>query len=221
MSTNVGDDLKALYSRRFSGKAAYRQKVWRILVSDFFSDLVPRAGAVLDLGCGHGEFINQLSGPERFAIDLNPDSGSFLDPGIHWLQHDCSTQWPLEDNSLDLIFTSNFFEHLSDKAKLLNTLKETHRCLRPGGRIVALGPNIKYVRGSYWDHWDHHVALTEASMAEVLQSVGFRLRHVVPRFLPYTMSDGPQYPVFLLRVYLKLSPLWRIFGKQFLIIGEK
>jgi SAM-dependent methyltransferase len=215
------DELKLMYERRFSGKEEYRRKVWSVLVSDWFQRYIPDAGAVLDLGCGHGEFVNNLKGLIRYGMDLNPDSGRHLDSDIRWFQQDCSKQWPLPDNALDLVFTSNFFEHLPHKTNLLGTLIEAYRCIRPGGRLIALGPNIKYVGGAYWDFWDHHLPLTEASLVEALQTAGFKLERVVPRFLPYSMSEGPRYPLFFLRLYLRLPFAWRIFGRQFVIVAYK
>jgi SAM-dependent methyltransferase len=215
------DELKLMYERRFSGKEEYRRKVWSVLVSDWFQRYIPDAGAVLDLGCGHGEFVNNLKGLIRYGMDLNPDSGCHLDSDIRWFQQDCSKQWPLPDNALDLVFTSNFFEHLPHKTNLLGTLIEAYRCIRPGGRLIALGPNIKYVGGAYWDFWDHHLPLTEASLIEALQTAGFKLERVVPRFLPYSMSEGPRYPLFFLRLYLRLPFAWRIFGRQFVIVAYK
>jgi SAM-dependent methyltransferase len=87
----------------------------------------------------------------------------------------------LPDQALDLVFTSNFFEHLSNTATAAATLGEAYRCLRPGGRLVALGPNIKYPSGALLGFWDHHLPLTKASSAEGLQAVGFQLERVVPR----------------------------------------
>ena len=123
--------------------------------------------------------------------------------------------WALPDQVLDLVFTSNFFEHLPDKAALARTLAETRRCLKPGGRLVALGPNIKFLPGQYWDFWDHYLPLTELSLAEGLAAAGFSLERAVARFLPYTMSAGPRYPLALLRLYLRLPVLWRVFGRPF------
>jgi SAM-dependent methyltransferase len=214
-------DLQALYAQRFSGKEAYRRRVWGVLFSDFFAPYVRGAAAVLDLGCGYGEFINQVDAPRCYAMDLNPDAGRHLRPHIEWLRQDCSQPWPIPDNSLDVVFSSNFFEHLPDEATLLATVSEAYRCLRPGGRLVALGPNITYVGRAYWDFEDHQLALTEASLGAVLQSAGCALERVVPRFLPYTMSDGRQYPTFLLRLYLRLPFAWRLFGSQFLVVARK
>jgi predicted SAM-dependent methyltransferase len=61
-----------------------------------------------------------------------------------------------KSQSLDVVFTSKFFEHLSDKPSLVATLSKAFRCLKPSGRLIALGPNIKYLPGEYWDFFDHH-----------------------------------------------------------------
>src|SRR5262249_39433524 len=134
---------------------------------------------------------------------------------------DCSAPWPLNQNSLDVVFTSNFFEHLPDKPALGRTLDEIRRCLKPGGRLIAMGPNIRYVPGAYWDFWDHYLPLTEKSLAEALDNRKFRLELSVDRFLPYTMTDGRQYPLVCLQLYLKLRWSWRFFGKQFLVVAAK
>jgi SAM-dependent methyltransferase len=215
------DDLRTIYETRFAGKEDYRKAVWRVLFSSFFARYVSGCRAVLDLGCGYGEFINQLRGPMCYAIDLNPDAGRYLNTDVQWLRQDSSRPWPLLDDSLDLVFTSNFFEHLPDERSLVNTVREAYRCLRPGGRIIALGPNITYVGAAYWDFADHYLALTETSLMAVLQTAGFTPERVIPRFLPYTMSDGRRYPLFLVRLYLQLPIAWRWFGRQFLIVATK
>ena len=114
-----------------------------------------------------------------------------------------------------------FFEHLPDKAALGRTLDEALRCLAPGGRIIALGPNIKYLPGKHWEFWDHHIPLTENSLGEALITRGYTLELRLDRFLPYTMVNQARYPMFFLRTYLKLPLAWRFFGKQFLVIGRK
>ena len=139
MSPNVTpSDLQALYRERFGSQTRYRQAVWRVLISDFFAPYARDAQAVLDLGCGYGEFINQVSAPVRYAMDLNPDAARRLDPQVRLLEEDRSSRWAMADEVLDLVFTSNFFEHLPDKASLARTLAEIRRCLKPGGRLVAV-----------------------------------------------------------------------------------
>jgi SAM-dependent methyltransferase len=219
MSAHVPDDLQRIYAQRFAGAAAYRLAVWRVLLADFFQPFIRPDAAVLDLGCGYGEFINQVRCGRRFAMDLNPEAPQRIAPGVECLLQDCSAPWRLPDHSLDVVFTSNFFEHLPDKAALGRTLDEARRCLKPGGLLIAMGPNIKAVPGAYWDFWDHYLPLTEQSLGEALTNRGYTLRRCHARFLPYTMAGGPQYPLFFLRAYLHLPLAWRLFGKQFLVVA--
>lgn len=125
------------------------------------------------------------------------------------------------DESIGAVFTSNFFEHLPTKESLARTLHEAFRCLKPDGRIICIGPNIKYLPGRYWDFWDHYLPLTELSLREGMELVGFRVEQATGRFLPYSMSQGFTPPLAFLRIYLKVPFLWRFFGEQFLVIARK
>ena len=154
-------------------------------------------------------------------MDLNPDAVRQAAPGVQILSQSCSAEWALADNSLDVVFTSNFFEHLSTKRDLRETLAQARRCLKPGGRIIAMGPNIRYLAGEYWDFYDHYLALTELSLGEVMSEIGFTVEKQIARFLPYTMSRGRKHPVWMMRLYLKLQFAWRLFGKQFLVVARK
>ena len=140
---------------------------------------------------------------------------------MKFLHQDCSAEWRAEPASLDVVFTSNFFEHLYTKRDLRDTLRQALRCLRPGGRIIALGPNIRYVGGAYWDFYDHYIELTELSLGEAMTETGFTLEQQIPRFLPYTMSRGSEPPIWTLSLYLKLKFAWPLFGKQFLVVARK
>jgi SAM-dependent methyltransferase len=168
-------DLSRIYAQRFAANLDYRKRVWRVLIDSFFQQYVPRDATVLDLGCGYGEFINQVHAGRKDAMDLNPDAPRYLSADVEFIRQDCSQPWPAEEASLDVIFTSNFFEHLNDKAALGRTFDQAHRALRQGGRLIAMGPNIKLIPGSYWDFWDHYLPLTEASLGEALENRGFQI----------------------------------------------
>lgn len=221
MTTPDSAEVRVLYARRFAARLEYRNAVWRVLCQRFWQRFISPNASVLDLGCGYGEFINNIHAGRKWAMDLNPDARQHLAPDVEFLQQDCSQRWQLADASLDVVFTSNFFEHLPTKSSLRATLLEANRCLRPAGRLIALGPNIRYLDGQYWDFWDHHLPLTERALVEALGSCGFSSEMVLPRFLPFTMSTGLEYPLFLLRCYLRLPLLWKAFGKQFLVIARK
>lgn len=214
------DALSEQYRRRFESKRDYRDGVWKALLRRRLQSLVGQDKIVLDLGCGWGEFIRNVEAKEKYAMDLNPDAATLIGNETQFLRQDCSDRWSLENDSLDVVFSSNFLEHLPDKDAIDATLVQAQRCLRPGGRLILLGPNIRYVGGAYWDYWDHHVPLTENSLVEILVLRGYDVVQTLPRFLPYTMSGGNEPPLFLVNVYLAMPLFWPLLGKQFLIVAE-
>ena len=121
----------------------------------------------------------------------------------------------------DVIFTSNFFEHLPNTTCLSRTLQHALRCLKPGGKLIAIGPNIKYLHGEYWDFYDHHLYLTETSLGEAMEIEGYQIDVIVPRFLPFTMVSAPEYPMFFVKLYIRFHCLWWIRGLQFLVVAHK
>ena len=214
-------DLSRIYAQRFAANLDYRKQVWRVLIDSFFQSYVPHDATVLDLGCGYGEFINQVRAVRKYAMDLNPDAPRYLSADAEFIRQDCSQPWPVEEESLDTIFTSNFFEHLPDKGALGRTLDQAHKALRKGGRLIAMGPNIKLVPGAYWDFWDHYIPLSESSLSEALENRGFRVERKEAAFLPYTMAGKRPAPLSLVKLYLAIPQLWRFLGKQFLVISVR
>ena len=219
--SELPSELTHIYEHRFKELEAYRNRVWQVLSGSFFSKWINPNHSVLDLGCGFGEFINNVRARDRYGMDLNPATAGKLSKDVTFIEQDCSEHWNLPDQSLDIVFTSNFLEHLSDKDAVKRTLRQASRCLRPGGLLIAMGPNIRYLPGPYWDFFDHHVILTEKSLAEALSISGFTVQNAIARFLPYTMVGGCRYPLFLLRLYLQLPFLWWIRGRQFLVVARR
>ncbi len=218
--SSLPEELRREYALRFGKTHEYRDAVWRVLTAEFFQRWIAPDAAVLDLGCGWGEFINHIGAGRKYAMDLNPDAPGRLAPGITCFEQDCTQPWPLPDGSLDAVFTSNFFEHLRSKEALRDTLTQARRCLKPGGRIICLGPNVKFLAGEYWDFWDHYLPLTELSLKEGMELLDFTVERCVPRFLPYTMVRQRPVPMALVRLFLKLPWLWWTVGKQFLVVAR-
>ena len=53
-------NLTQIYEKRFSGHEDYRNRVWKILIEEFFFKWITSTDHILDLGCGYGEFINNI-----------------------------------------------------------------------------------------------------------------------------------------------------------------
>jgi len=217
----MSDSLRQIYKLRFSKHKQYRNAIWKILVKNFFSKWIQMDSSVLDLGCGYGEFINNVEGCRKHAMDLNPDSKKFLNEDIMFLEQDCAKPWQIEPESIDLVFTSNFFEHLPNKQALSETISHVKIALKLGGRLIALGPNISALNGCYWNFWDHHLPLSDQSLGELFEIHGLTLEYSIPRFLPYNIVRTKKKPLLLLNIYLRIPLLWHFLGKQFLLVVKK
>lgn len=219
----AGSDLSRIYRNRFTAdELAGKRSMWRVLCRNVFQKYVPADGTVVDLAAGSCEFINEIRAGRKIAVDLNPDVHDYADPGVEVVLSRSDDLSAIPDQIVDTVFTSNFFEHLPSKDALLDTLAECLRVTRPGGRIVVLMPNIRYLPGRYWDYLDHHLPLTHLSVAEALEITGYGVERIVPRFLPYTVKDSP-IPVsgLLVAAYLRLRPAWLLLGKQMLVVGRR
>ena len=217
------EDLKSLYRHRFSeSELPAKNALWKVLCDSYFQQYVDaRTHTVLDLACGYGEFINNIRAARKLAVDLNPDSPAALASDVVFHAVAANRLDPVPDASVDVVFTSNFFEHLPDKAALHEVLREVHRILKPGGKLVAMGPNIRHLPGAYWDFIDHHLPLSERSLAEALLLADLQPTRIVDRFLPYTTQSRLPKTTLLVRAYLALPLAWRVLGKQFLVVAAK
>ena len=212
---------QAIYSRRFTGIEERRMDIWQTLSQNYFHRWIKPTDTVLDLGAGYCEFINSIPAGQKYALDSNPDTAKKAGAGVTVLSQNAAQTWPLSSHSIDVVFTSNFFEHLPSKQELSQCLTEAYRVLRPEGRLIALGPNIRFCSENYWDYVDHHLPLSDRSLAEALEITGFQSERIIPRFLPFTMNNRVPHRAFMLRIYLRLPFVQRLLGKQFLIVARK
>jgi SAM-dependent methyltransferase len=215
-------DLTALYGERFTApEMAAKQVLWQSLCRGFFDRYIADTDTVVDLGAGFCEFTNATRGARKIAVDLNPETKLYARDAEVLLtsSEDLSA---IETASVDVVFTSNFFEHLPTKRALLNTLSECHRILVPEGRLLVLMPNLRYLAGRYWDYFDHHLPLTHLSLVEGLTLADFAVEEVIPRFLPYTVKDARvRIGAWQVRAYLRMRPVWRVLGRQMFVAARK
>jgi SAM-dependent methyltransferase len=214
-------EARDLYRVRFDpAERIAKNALWKIICGTL-QKWFPADGTVLDLGAGYCEFINNIKAGKKIAVDMNPDTAACAGADVRVVNAPVLPLPFLETASVDAAFLSNLLEHLADKAQVLALLRETARVLKPGGRIVILMPNIRFAYREYWDFFDHHVPLTEKSAVEACLMAGLRTVKVIPAFLPYTTKSRlPQWGI-LVRVYLAVPLLWRLFGKQALVVAEK
>ncbi|MCC3471246.1 MULTISPECIES: methyltransferase domain-containing protein [unclassified Microcoleus] len=215
--------LKKLYANRFDSRQMQAKvALWKVLIDEFLQDYVPPESAVLDIGGGYCEFINQIRAGEKCLIDLNPDSKLFADADVKVLNIDVLNldKHTSFSQQFDRIFISNFFEHLRNKEELIQIISFCFEALKPEGSLLVIQPNFKYSFKEYYDFIDHQLPITHLSLQELLQTVGFEIDLIIPRFLPFSTKGRPASPL-MLKIYLKLPFLWRFLGGQMFVKASK
>jgi hypothetical protein len=183
-------------------------------------DLLKRPDRVLDPAAGRCEFINAVPARDRWAVDAVAYEEGVAQEGVRLLVSEIMDA-ELPTDYFGGVFVSNFLEHLLTQEEVAAFLEKMHSCIAPRGRIAVMGPNFRYCSRDYFDFADHTTILTERAVEEHLYAAGFEIVTVRPQFLPYSFTGRlPSHPM-LVRAYLRLPIVWRILGKQFLVIGER
>jgi SAM-dependent methyltransferase len=213
---NSSNTLARLYATRFTEEQrSAKARLWEVLVDRFLQRYIPPDSTVVDIAGGYGEFASHVNAKRKIIVDLNPDAGSFANAGIEVRMVDARKLGDQADLAAvaDVVFVSNFFEHLASKDDLLAVLAGIRTILRPGGTLLVIQPNFRYAVREYFDFLDHTLVITDRSLAEALQLAGFTIEELIPRFLPFTTKGRPS-SALLLRIYLSLRWMWPIFGAQ-------
>jgi ubiquinone/menaquinone biosynthesis C-methylase UbiE len=215
-------DLQKIYAARFlEEELPLKNKIWKVICSDFLNRFIKTTDTVVDIGAGYCEFINNIDCQVKIAIDLNSDVKKFAHPQVRVINESCMAIRSLVDNSVDIVFMSNFLEHLLSKQQVFDTLQECKRILKTGGKMLILQPNIRFLANNYWDFFDHHTPLSDRSLVEVLEALDMQIVKNYPKFLPYTTKSKLPKGTLFVKLYLHLPVLWHIFGKQAFIVAEK
>lgn len=188
-------------------------------IINYLSPFLSNINSVIDVGCGKGEFITQVQAKSKFAIDLDPNAGSFLHSGISFIHGTHKSLSNFERQTIDVIWASNFVEHL-EMQEVDSFLEECHRILNrsvSSGYLILMQPNFKYSFKNYFDDFTHKTIFTDVSLRSLLNSHGFKVVKCERKFLPYSLNSRKAFFSPLIRIYLKSRI--RIFGGQMLIIA--
>jgi SAM-dependent methyltransferase len=211
--------LKALYTNRFERESEQREDIWQVLCEHFFQSWIAEDATVLDLAAGHCEFINNIKAGRKIAVDLNPDVKLRAAMGVETHLQRSDSMDEIADQSVDVVFVSNFFEHISREV-ILGTLVEVRRVLRPTGRLLVLQPNVRYCARDYWQFFDHITPIDDRALVEAFTATGFDVVKNIPRFLPYTTKSRLPSGPALVRLYLKVPLAWRVLGAQAFMVAS-
>jgi SAM-dependent methyltransferase len=213
-------NYQRLYHYRFRDiDQSTRTAVWSE-IGPFIHERLGRPERVLDPAAGRCEFLNSIPAQERWAVDLVAYEERWAEPGVKTVVGNVMDV-ELPTDYFDVVWISNFLEHLSDQQEVAAFLERMFERLRPGGRIAIMGPNFRYCAKQYFDMADHNVILTHVGVEEHVYAAGFDVERVDARFLPYSFRGRLPPSPALTRRYLRTPPAWRLLGKQFLVVGRR
>jgi SAM-dependent methyltransferase len=130
--------------------------------------------SVLDVGCGHAEWLSSEMAKTQLAVGVDPDLQALVRSGS--LSHRVVAMaegLPFAPGTFDVVVSAFVFEHLEEP---LAAVREMRRVLRPTGRLIFLTPNA----------WNYNVWL--------IRLVPNRLHGLFTRRL-YGRQDSDTYPV--------------------------
>lgn len=119
------------------------------------SPFIPREAGVniLDFGCGKGEIIGAIKklNPEAEITGLDVSKAA-LDfaakkyPDIRLDQIEDGGKFPVDDNSVDFVFSSEVLEHVYDTE---NAFRELSRVLKSGGQFLLTVPYHGFIKNLF------------------------------------------------------------------------
>jgi len=208
------ENIEKVYRIRFN-KEDLKEKlrIWKILTENFFQKYISSDDVVIDLAAGYCEFINNVKCKKKIAVDISLDVRKFAQKDVQVIINKSNNMKDIKANTADVVFVSNFFEHITTK-EIDDTMREIKRVLKSGGKLLILQPNIKYAYKQYWDYYDHITPISHMSLIECLHKHNFHIEEIRPKFLPFTTkSNLPNWSI-LIKLYLKLKIAQKMFGQQ-------
>lgn len=220
------------YEERFDPFLLRGRPALTTIFETMFAELFPQpAGRLLDIGCGSGFYLPLLSrfADEIIGFDLSPEmvagAGELIDASgitnVRLFVGDAE-QIDLPDGTVDCILCFDVLHHIPD---LPRALAEMHRLLCPGGRLIAIEPNVlnpavfaahampAEERGAVMRNWPWGFG---PMLAPYFEGV-----HV--RFINYVASSSSEFISLVLSGLTKVmarTPL-RVFSMRQIVTGTR
>jgi SAM-dependent methyltransferase len=155
-------------------------------------------GAILDVGCGSGGFLDQLAphGWRTYGVDISREGIEEARRHGHQTWLGDLTALDLPHSLVDVVRMSHVLEHTPSPRRTLTAVREV---LRPGGLLLVEVPDA----GSIWtpvfrEHswlWDlprHFYHFTTTTLTRLAKETGFEIRELrrrsTPRYILQSMA---------------------------------
>lgn len=128
----------------------YRQEYKRLrpewqdslsIYKDLIDKATTRTSYILDVGCGHGDYLRSVFEKTKHTYGIDPDKSALSkNTFIKHLSVASVEKLPFKDNFFDVVVLQWVLEHLPDPE---TAFSEIHRVLKPGGKVIFVTPNAR------------------------------------------------------------------------------
>ena len=149
---------------------------------------------VLDVGCASGLALSYVAPAlSAFGVDRDDHYAARLEAlGIDFRVADVGAEpLPFEDGFFHLVMLNHIIEHVAEHDFLA---AEIARVTEAGGHAYVRTPDIKRVKGVFYDDYEHVKPYTPASLVDLMRAHGFEARRLMhsdhPRINLDILSGG-------------------------------
>lgn len=133
---------------------------------------------VLDVGCASGLALSYAAPAlSAFGVDRDDHYADRLEAlGIDFRVTDVGAEpLPFDDGFFHLVMLNHVIEHVANYDFLAG---EVARVTLAGGHAYVRTPNIRRVKGVFYDDYGHVKPYTPASLVDLMRAHGLALRHL-------------------------------------------
>ena len=195
-----------------------------------FLDVCNKDEKVLDIGCGIGNnltLLKNLGFSSIYGVDISDYSKKYF-PKIKFIKTDLENEkLPFNDNFFDVIYSKSLIEHFYYPEKVF---KEAYRVLKPGGIIITLTPEWKYIYKTFYEDYTHRVPFTKESLRDIHKIHNFKQVEVESfKQLPILFNKNLFYYFFNLISFLTrilvpdiflMKTKWIRFSKEIMLLSN-
>lgn len=178
-------------------------------------------GLAVDVGCGRGDqlFALQRLGFQVVGLDIERSTEDIAD------HHVCDVgreAFPIADASVDLAFSKAVIEHLY-LPQIEHFMLELRRITRPGGYVVLMTPDWRYMYRDFYVEFTHVSPFTVRSLEQCMCMYGLEDVRVqsfiqLPPVWRYPWLKGACDVINLLPVP-KSAGKWARWSKERVLLG--
>ena len=214
-------DIERHFARRGRGEDFDMEARW------IARRLPMSASRILDIGCGNGALFPWIRASRVTGIDF-AQAGlrqtRTCQPAARLACGDGSSL-PFADNSFDVITAQHVIEHLPDAG---TALAQWRRVLRPGGTLLVVTPNARFVDPSVFDDPTHRQLFDRRELNSLMQKSGLIVNRVCTIGIPsirkyHAIPSGWRFRRTILRraEWLSIVPGLRDSGQSLCCMARK